>query len=100
MEFPLIIFSIFLLVRFPGEDVSISLGETEGTVLFDSACAATKRAVPPLHAMPQQKGPFPRFTCRFMDASSRFTGIFESRRGDVEKIRKFEIQNGESRESF
>ena len=49
MEFPLIIFSIFLLVRFPGEDVSISLGETEGTVLFDSACAATKRAVPPLY---------------------------------------------------
>ena len=25
-------------------------GETEGTVLFDSACAETKRTVPPFHA--------------------------------------------------
>ena len=38
------------------------MGETEGTVLFDSACAETKRAVPPLHARLKQKGPSPCFT--------------------------------------
>ena len=52
------------LVRYTG-------AETGGDSLFPSAAAETNRAVPAVS--------------EDFDSSSRFTGFFESRRGDVEK---------------